>query len=241
VNKFSIFMRSLFAYSVVGCALFISFFPCFIIACLPIRWRYDNPVYFLFINFFYRISIWSLFLPIIIEGKRFITSQPAIYVANHQSSLDIPLLGSLVNGHPHVWYFWVKFAKIPFFGFILRRMNIIVDPRGLRRLVRSIDKGLEIIKETKSNIMIFPEGGRFLDGKVHKFFHGFGILAQKTKRPVVPVVIYNVNKVYPPGAFLMEPHPIHMVIGKPFYIRPEETEADFVQRVHTWFVEKTAE
>lgn len=234
-------IRSLFAYLVVGSAFIVLFIPCSIIACLPVQWRYDNRVYFWCIHIFYRVTNWVLFLPITIEGQEYLTQKPVIYVANHQSSLDIPLLGLLLDGHPHVWLFWLKFAKIPVFGFILRRMNIVVDPRGVRRLVSSIDKALTIIQHTKSHIVIFPEGGRYIDGKIHNFFYGFAILAKETKRPVIPVMMTNVHKVYPPGAFIMHPHPIRIIIGKPFLFLPDEAEHDFVQRVHAWFLEKVAE
>jgi len=241
MKKIMLLIRSIFAYVFVGGILFICIIPCFFIASLPARWRYDNPVYFWFINLFYRVINWALFLPITIEGKENLSYDPAIYVANHQSSLDIPLLGSLVNGNPHFWLFWVRFAKIPFFGFILRRMNIVVDPSGLRKLVSSINKALDMVKKTKSHIIIFPEGGRYIDGRVHNFFYGFAILAKKTGRPVIPVAIFNVNKIYPPGAFLLALYPIRIIIGKPFFFQPDETESDFVQRVHAWFIEKTAE
>ena len=232
-------IRSLCAYLIIAIFMVVCFTPCFFIACLPVRWRYDNRVYFLFAHIFYRVINGVLLLPITVEGKENISSEPVIYVANHQSSLDIPLLGSLVDGHPHVWLFWVKFAKIPIFGFIARRMNIVVDPRGLRKLTGSIDAAVQIIKNTKSHIIIFPEGGRYIDNKIHNFFYGFAILAKQTGRPVIPVMMTNVNKIYPPGAFIMHPHPIRMIIGKPFVFLPDETEDDFVQRVHLWFVEKT--
>ena len=50
--------------------------------------------------------MWATFLPIHVEGKENLIEQPAIIIANHQSSLDIPVIGALFDHHPHVWLFF---------------------------------------------------------------------------------------------------------------------------------------
>lgn len=241
MNSVFLFLRSVFAYCVVGLVTVIIFIPCFFIAALPENMRYDNRIYYFLTRVYYRVILWSTFLPVKIIGKKYIPEEPAIIVANHQSSLDIPTLGSLANGHPHVWLFLVRFAKIPLFGFIVRRMNIVVDHSGLRKLVRSLEEALIIINKYKSHVMLFPEGGRYIDGKIHDFFYGFAILAKKTKRPVVPVFMRNLGRIYPPGAFLLRPGNISVVIGEAFYFDENETEEEFVKRVRAWFEQKAAE
>jgi 1-acyl-sn-glycerol-3-phosphate acyltransferase len=236
-----VFLKSLFWYLVAGITGAIFIVPCFFIACLPARWRYDNRVYYWLIGLNYKILNWATFLPISVKGKENIPQEPAVLVANHQSSLDIPIFGALVNSHPHIWFFLARFAKIPIFGFIARRMNVVVDHSGLRKLVGSLDEALKIIKQRKSHVLLFPEGGRYIDNKIHNFFYGFAILAKEAGRPVIPVMMYNLNKVYPPGSFLIHYYPIRVIVGSPFNFKPDETEDEFVQRVHAWFVEKTAE
>ncbi len=239
MNKFLLFLRSILAYLVIGLAIGIAILPCFFIACLPARWRYDNRVYYWFSNLLYKACVFSMSSSITIKGKENIPKEPAIFVANHESALDMPVFGSILDGAPHVWLFYVRYAKIPVVGFIFRRMNVVIDPSGLRKLVGSLEKTVDIVKDKKSNIMIFPEGGRFNDGQVHNFFYGFAILAKDTKRPVVPVMLYNLGNIYPPGTFLIRNYPIEIVIGKPFIFKSEESDQDFVQRVHAWFLEHT--
>ena len=158
------------------------------------------------------------------------------YAANHQSSLDIPLLGSLVGTFPHVWLFYVRYAKVPIFGFIVRRMNVVVDPSGLRKLVASLNEAARLVEGKDRHVMIFPEGGRYTDSKVHNFFYGFAVLAKKLHRPVIPVLLKNVGDVYPPGSFLLYPEPITITIGQPIHFKEHETEEEFLQRVHAWFL-----
>lgn len=235
------FVRSVCGYLIMVIIGAFCFVPCFLIALLPARWRYDNRVYYWLVNFFYKGMLFSTFLPIKVKGKENIPTQPAIFVANHQSALDIPLLGSLVNGFPHVWLFLKRYSKIPVLGLIARRMNIVVDHSGLRKLVNSLYEALHLIKGQNRHVMLFPEGGRFNDGRIHNFFYGFAILAKETGRPVVPVMMKNVGKAYPPGSLIFRMYPITLIIGKPFFFGPKETEEEFLQRVHTWFMEQSSE
>jgi len=86
--------------------------------------------------------------------------------------------------------------------------------------------------------MIFPEGGRYTDGTVHDFYGGFVILAKKTGRPVVPVRIFGVHKVYPPDTFWVQKYPITVVVGKPFVYQEGDTDQAFKDRVYQWFIEQ---
>jgi len=237
MNIILLFVRTIFTYFVVGIAILIAFIPCFFIACLPKKWRYDNRVYYWFSDLVYKAAVYGSFVPVIVHGKENLPHEPVIFVANHQSAFDIPLIGFLLNGAPHIWLFLARYAKIPFFGFVARRMNVVVDHSGLRKLVGSLEKAVDIVKERKSHIILFPEGGRYIDGEIHSFFYGFAILAQGTGRPVVPVIMHNPGKVYPPYAFFIHPYPLEIIIGKPFIFKQEETERDFVDRVHAWFIE----
>jgi 1-acyl-sn-glycerol-3-phosphate acyltransferase len=91
------------------------------------------------------------------------------------------------------------------------------------------------------HVLLFPEGGRYTDNTIHHFFAGFAMLAAETGRPVVPVLLYNVNKVFPPKSFLIHPNPITIIIGKPFIFTENETEEQFITRVRDWFVEQLAQ
>jgi 1-acyl-sn-glycerol-3-phosphate acyltransferase len=229
---------TLWGYFLIGIIMAICFIPCTIIACLPKAWRYDNSFYYWVTHIFYKAIVIISRVPVSVTGKDNIPKAPAILIANHESSLDIPLLGSIVDGHPHVWLFLARFAKVPIFGFIVRRMNVVVDYSGLRKLVGSLEETLQIIKERKSHVLLFPEGGRYIDNKIHKFLYGFAVLAKRTGRPVVPVLMKNVGKVYPPSAFWIARHPISITIGEPFYFKPDETDDEFVLRVRDWFVQR---
>lgn len=238
MNKILLVIRSVIIYCVIGILGIICFVPCFLVSLLPERWRYNNPVYYWATDFFYRGIVFASGVKVSVTGRSNIPRDSAIIIANHQSAFDIPLVGFLLHGYPHVWLFLKRYTKYPIFGFIMRRMNIVVDHTGVRKLTGSIYRAVELLKDQKRHVVLFPEGGRFIDGVIHDFFYGFSLLAEQTKRPVIPIVIKNVNKAYPPGSFLLYPYPITIVVGKPFVFEEHDSQKTFLVRVHTWFAQQ---
>lgn len=179
------------------------------------------------------------FLPISIVGKENIPDEPVIVAANHQSSLDIPIVGSLIGYKPHVWLATVDLLKSPILRFVIPRVAVIVDMtspmKGMRSLLQAID-----ISNTheKMNIMIFPEGARYSDGAIHDFFSGFVILAKKTGRPIVPVRLFGLDKAYPKNSFIVYRVPIKAIVGKPIRYEEGDTDDSFKERVYNWFCEQ---
>jgi len=114
---------------------------------------------------------------------------------------------------------------------------VLVDMSSPMKGMRSLIEAIKVINNKKMHVIIFPEGGRYTDGKVHDFFGGFVILARKTGRPVVPIRIFNANKVYPPNTWLANYAPITVVIGERMYIGEHETDEAFKNRVFDWFIQ----
>lgn len=227
-------IRSLISYICVGVVGMVVSIPCLIIASLPVRWRRDNRVYFFFVNILYQVATWATFLPITIKGRENIPQEPVIFAPNHLSALDIPFVGSLIGQRSHVWLFIKKYAHVPFFGFVARRMNIVVDTATPRTMMRALKQAVDVGKDKKRDIVIFPEGGRSLNGEMQNFFSGFAVIAEQTKLPVIPIRIYNLEKAFPIGAFFIRNYPITLSIGKPMHMLEGESREAFVVRVKSW-------
>lgn len=233
-----IFVRSMFSYLLLS-LVSLAVAP-FLIAfwVLPARYRYGNHFLSKIAQAYYYLALKCSLLPVRFEGLEYLPKESAVFVANHQSSLDIPLVGILARGKPHVWLAWEKLIeRSVFLRFLLPRFAVLVDSTDKYKAMRSL---LRIIQYSTngfdSSIMIFPEGGRFTDGKVHEFFGGFVILAKKTGKPVVPVRIFGAHKAYPPGSFLVHRHPIRVVVGRPCVLKEAESDEAFKQRVYNWFL-----
>lgn len=219
----------------------IFFVPAAIFFMLPRKIRYESKLFFWCADLFYRASLKILFLPIRYIGIENVPDYPVIFAANHQSSLDIPLIGTLARGKAHVWLALADLMSSPILSFVLPRVSVLVDTKTSWKAVKSLLQIMDLVKEHNAHIMIFPEGGRFVDGKVHDFFGGFAILARRTNRPVIPVCISGVREAYPPSAFLIRRQQITVTIGSPFVIRENEDDESFKNRVHNWFIDQAKE
>ncbi len=233
-------LRTIFSRFLLLLIMLIYLIPIIIFICIPVRWRYNSRIVFWLIYWFYIAVIKCSLLPIRFVGKEHIPKKkPAIFVANHQSSLDIPLVGILADGASHVWLAKQELMESPILRFVIPFFSVLVDMSSPKKAVRSLREILVLLNgNTIQDVMIFPEGGRYTDGKIHDFFGGFVILAKKTGRPVVPVCIIGANKVYPPDSFLVHWHPITVIVGKAFVYQEGDSDEVFKQRVYQWFVEQ---
>ena len=230
-------IKTLVSYTIVFFASIIFVPPCLIIASLPEKYRYNNTLFFTLADWYYKIVVLATLNPISITGMEHLPKQPAIFIANHQSSFDIPLFGSLCNGYPHVWLVMEYYIHTPLLGFFIKRMFVSVDQSSPAKAARSLIQVYRFLNGHKRHLMIFPEGGRYLNG-LHRFYLGFAIIARKIKRPVIPVYMPNNGKIYPPHSFLIHSYPVIAIIGEPFYCQEDETDEQFVERVRGWFLEQ---
>lgn len=231
-----ILVRTIFCYLLTLVLGILTFIPTIILALiLPTEKRLKSPLLFWFLQASYWAVCKGFLLNIEIVGAEQIPDTPAIIVANHQSALDIPILGHIVKGH-HIWYALNRFFTTPILGALLRRIAISVDQDRPVAAARALVRGASVARTYQLHSIIFPEGGRYLDG-IHPFFGGFAILARKLHSPVIPVMLYNVGKVYPPKSSMIYPHTIRVVVGRPFVPEQDETDEYFVQRVYAWFKE----
>lgn len=55
-----------------------------------------------------------------------------------------------------------------------------------------------------SSVLLFAEGTRTLDGRVKKFKEGAFVLAKKTNKPILPVVIDGTLEALPKNGFIIK-------------------------------------
>lgn len=231
---------TLICYFLCACVAVFTVIPLiFLLLILPAHVCHTSRLVFFLLDCVYKGVIGSLLVPITIVGEENIPAQSAIIVANHQSALDIPLLGSVLQKHPHVWYALSYYAGIPVLGFFIRRLGISVDRDNGSTAAKSLRQGVKFAQSHTSNILIFPEGGRFIDEEIHPFLQGFAFLARTTKRPVVPVYMPYNGYVYPPHSFFVYRHQLEVVVGPQFVYNEHDTDEEFVARVHAWFVHES--
>src|SRR5579863_3951344 len=232
-------IRNLFSRFLLILITIVFFIPIAIFICIPERYRYKYPFVFYPVHWFYVAILKGSLLPITYKGLENIPQDTAvIFAANHQSSLDIPLVCVLSKGVPHVWLAKAELMDSVFIRFIVPLISVLVDVTSPRNAMLSLRKILNIVNNHHRNLIIFPEGARYTDGKIHDFFGGFVILAKKVGRPVVPVCILGIDKAYPPETFWVQWYPITVIVGKPFIYEKDDSDESFKNRVHQWFIDQ---
>jgi len=140
--------------------------------------------------------------------------QPCVYIANHQSYLDVPVIfGSL----PVQFRFMAKRSLffIPFLGwFLWRAGHIPVDRGDLRAALANLNRAASKIGEGSSAV-VFPEGTRSPDGALLEFKPGAFKLALKAGVPVVPVTVIGTSRVLRRGSLVFHPGEVEVVIDPP--------------------------
>ena len=88
-----------------------------------------------------------------------------------------------------------------------------------REALKTILKCVEIIKEDKASVAVFPEGYIKPDRKLHHFRNGVFKIAQKTKVPIVVCTLQNTHHVFHNGLRLK---PTHVHLHLVDVIQPEQ-------------------
>ncbi|NLD99960.1 MAG: 1-acyl-sn-glycerol-3-phosphate acyltransferase [Fibrobacter sp.] len=155
-----------------------------------------------------------------------------VFIANHQSALDIPVLYAGLN--QQVSFIAKKeLFMIPIFGWGLRVIgHIWIDRGNARKAIESIKRAVMRMKKENVSLILFPEGTRSCDGKVLDFKQGSFSLALQAGVQVVPVAILNSAEMLPKSSFQIRSGTIKLKICDPIDITPEMTKADLCARTH---------
>jgi len=151
-----------------------------------------------------------------IQGLEHLDSQrPYIFMANHQSNMDIPVLVQSLSKFQLRWIAKKELAFVPFFGWALwGSRHILVargDPSEARATLRKAQKKLA----EGASIILFPEGTRGTEGVLLPFKRGGFLLALRTKTPLVPVTLNGSGMVLPRGDWRIRAGEIEVIIGEP--------------------------
>ena len=141
---------------------------------------------FLVTHIFYMIRF-KLVYRLEVHGKENIPKDnDFIIAANHLSTLDPPLVCSMMN--KSVAYMAKKeLFENPFLCWWLNWLGAFAVDR--EHLGVSTIKTVKVIKETGWVLGIFPQGTRQLDGEIKNITKGFASIAKSTKCGILPVGI----------------------------------------------------
>ena len=141
-----------------------------------------------------------------------------IYVCNHQSNLDIPVIVSAL--HMDVGFVAKKEMKSwPFFNIWMRKSKcVFLNRENPREGIKDIKEAVKVIKEGYP-IVIFPEGERTLDGEILRFKKGSFKLATETNGIIIPLTLKGTFDIQKRGEWKMKRNQlVTVVVDEPIYV-----------------------
>jgi 1-acyl-sn-glycerol-3-phosphate acyltransferase len=180
---------------------------------------------------------WSQTRPVV-YGREYLDGirEPAIFVANHSSHLDTPLiLGSLPSRITEKLavgaaadYFFDSRTRAAATTLLFNAFP--VERRGHRRGRSSLAADLV---EDGWSLLLYPEGSRTVDGWLTTFKLGAAQLCAMKRVPAVPIALRGTFAAMPRGRRWPRPgRPrVTVRIGRPLHIGPDEGVPEFRTRL----------
>jgi 1-acyl-sn-glycerol-3-phosphate acyltransferase len=139
-------------------------------------------------------------------------SKPHIFVANHNSYMDIPPIVQLRH-QPIRPLGKFESSKIPIFGWVYRAAVIMVDRSSPEKRAKSL-RNLKAALYKRNSIFIFPEGTFSMTHKkpLKSFFSGAFKLAIEMQIPIQPILMIDaVDRMDFESVFTLTPGPNRVV------------------------------
>ena len=153
-----------------------------------------------------------------------------LIVANHQSYLDPPLIGSVLGARHFDFLARAGLFEIRWLRPLITTLHAVPvkenggDPASIKEILRRLEKG--------RIVLVFPEGSRTHDGSIGEFKRGVALILRKSECPVLPVAIAGAYESWPRGGTpRLFRGPVVVQVGRP--IRHDELLADGVDAALT--------
>lgn len=162
-----------------------------------------------------RMILGTIGTRISIEGlEKIDTGRAHVYVVNHTSAIDIPVLYVSL---PFQFRILAKreLFRYPFMGWHLKRSGqipVVLD--NPKASIRSLQLAVTAVKNNMS-LVVFPEGGRSEDGQLQEFMGGAFFAAIRAHADVIPMALVGTYETLKMNSFHIKPRPVRLLVGDP--------------------------
>ena len=155
-----------------------------------------------------------------------------IFMANHVSNLDPPILCPLIPGRTTILAKKVIW-RIPILAQALNMAEIVpVERENRESAIRSIRRAGEVMQH-HINLTLYPEGTRSRDGRLLPFKKGPFHLAAETGFPIVPVTILGTLEMMPKGSMIVRGGTATLIFHPPVDPEKYSSREELMEAVRT--------
>ncbi len=148
-----------------------------------------------------------------------------LVACNHIATLDPVIAGSALPFEN--WYVAkAELFRHPLFARLIRRVNAIPIRRGTADFA-ALDRAVRLLQEGRS-VLMFPEGTRQTPGKLGDPRWGFGYVAARAGRPVLPVFVRGTRDLRPRP---LRREPMEIWVGEPVTVFADATSEHRAQSI----------
>src|SRR5262249_32271940 len=179
------------------------------------------------VSLLYRMGMWGAWTGVRLAGvkiepiglKKLDPARTYIFMSNHTSNLDPPILLPLIPRRTSVMAKKELFSY-PLLGETMRIGSLVPVDRGNRDAGISAGRAASDVIRRGINMTIYVEGKRSFDGKLLPFKKGPFYLATGCAVPVVPATIVGTHEVKPQARFRLQPGKATVICHEP--IEPKD-------------------
>jgi 1-acyl-sn-glycerol-3-phosphate acyltransferase len=118
--------------------------------------------------------------------------------------------------------------------------QVPVDRSGGRRSEAALITGLQVLAENEC-LGIYPEGTRSPDGRLYKGRTGIARLAIESGAPIIPVAMFDTEKIQPTGKVIPKIMRVRMEFGEPMFFEGDSSDLLYLRDVTDQIMKKIQE
>jgi 1-acyl-sn-glycerol-3-phosphate acyltransferase len=171
-----------------------------------------------------------------VKGLRNVPGNGPVIIASNHLSFSDSIFMPLVVPRKVTFLAKSEYFTSPGPKGLLKKLTFIalgqvpVDRSGGRRSEAALIAGLKILAEGKC-LGIYPEGTRSPDGRLYKGRTGIARLAIESGAPIIPVAMFNTEKIQPTGTVVPKVMRVEMIFGEPMYFEGDSTDLLYLRDV----------
>lgn len=164
-----------------------------------------------------------------VKGLRHVPGTGPVIIASNHLSFSDSIFMPLVVPRKVTFLAKSEYFTSPGPKGLLKKLTFIalgqvpVDRSGGRRSEAALITGLKVLAEGKC-LGIYPEGTRSPDGRLYKGRTGIARLAIESGAPIIPVAMFNTEKIQPTGTVVPKVMRVEMIFGEPMYFDGDSTD-----------------
>jgi 1-acyl-sn-glycerol-3-phosphate acyltransferase len=168
-----------------------------------------------------RVALAVVGLRYTVDGAEHILDRPAVYVVNHTSNVEPPILfAALRRLVPKLAILYkTELRKLPILTTGFDLVGFIPVDRGNReQTTRALDTAVTRLNAGTS-FLVFPEGTRSKTGDLLPFRKGAFVMAMRAGVPIVPIAISGARHAMRKGSPIIRPTTVRLTLGPPIETR----------------------